>query len=149
MIQQAMSECKKDAAIEIVEELGWPVLPCWWIDSGKCACGSSDCGSPGKHPLAKLVPHGLKDASYTLDMITSWWRRFPEANPAIRTGDRCWVLDLDGVDGIRAFNQLAEKHDDLPEVPATLTGGGGKHLSKILKWFKPARYQYSRYSYYK
>lgn len=128
IIRDTMTNNKMIAATEIAEELGWPILPCWWIDSGKCACGQTDCGSPGKHPLAKLVPSGLKNASSDPVTVAEWWRRYPEANPAIRTGDALWSLDLDGLPGIRAFNQIAETHDDLPETPTALTGGGGKHI---------------------
>ena len=47
--------------------MGFAVLPLHgpvqnenrWV----CSCGRSDCGSPAKHPFAKLVANGLKDAT--------------------------------------------------------------------------------------
>jgi len=115
------------AAIELAEELGWPLLPIWWIEAGCCACGK-DCDSPGKHPIGKLAPHGLKDASADVETVNGWWQEYPKANAAVRTGDTCWVVDLDGLDGIRAFNQLVDQQPDLPETPSTRTGGGGRHI---------------------
>ena len=122
-----MTDNKTTAAIEMVKELGWSVLPCWWTVAGKCACGQKGCAS-GKHPIGRLAPHGSKDASNDPALIGDWWERYPLANPAASTGRDFWVLDLDGLDGIRAFNAIADTHEDLPEVPVALTGGGGKHL---------------------
>jgi hypothetical protein len=118
---------KGKAAVELAEVLRWPILPIWWIEDGRCACGNGDC-SAGKHPLGKLVPNGLADASSDPDVIRQWWKAYPEANLATRTGDVAWVLDLDGLEGIRAFSQWADGHPDLPEVPTARTGGGGRHL---------------------
>ncbi|MBW1987895.1 MAG: bifunctional DNA primase/polymerase, partial [Deltaproteobacteria bacterium] len=59
---------------------GWPVIPVWWSSQGQCACGVSDCSSPGKHPLGALVPHGVKDAATSPEVIKSWWHRYPAAN---------------------------------------------------------------------
>jgi hypothetical protein len=118
---------KGKAALELAEVLGWPVFPCWWAEDGRCACGEAEC-SEGKHPLGKLVPNGLLNASADPAVIRRWWEACPEANVAVRTGESCWVLDLDGLDGIRAFNQRAQAYPDLPETPSVLTGGGGRHL---------------------
>ena len=119
---------KMVAAMALAEDFGWPILPVWGVaKGGGCACGRADCGSPGKHPIAMLAPRGLHDATTDLKTIESWWARYPEANIGVRTGGACWVLDLDGADGIRAFDRLCEKQD-LPTGPASRTGGGGRHL---------------------
>ena len=127
MIRDIMQNDKTTAALELVEELGWSVLPCWWTVAGKCACRQKDCAS-GKHPIGRLTPHGSKDASNDPALVADWWEQYPEANPAASTGRSFWCLDLDGLDGIRAFSAIADVHEDLPEVPVALTGGGGKHL---------------------
>jgi Bifunctional DNA primase/polymerase, N-terminal len=64
---------------------GWRVLPLWWpAPSGECACGRPDCDSTGKHPIRRLVPHGLHDATSQLDAVAGWWRSVPYANVGIR-----------------------------------------------------------------
>jgi putative DNA primase/helicase len=85
-------------------EFGWPVLPCWWIDSGGCACGEA-CSSPGKHPLGRAVRHGLRNATVDPAAIVRWWRRWPRANIAIATGERAGLFVLD-VDGMKASAPL-------------------------------------------
>ena len=57
------AESDKLAAALAYAGRGWAVLPLWWLVEGGCACGDAKCGSPGKHPLGSLVPHGVKDAS--------------------------------------------------------------------------------------
>src|SRR5690242_9321123 len=47
---------------------GWYVLPLHYMRDGQCSCGKRDCPSPAKHPLARLVPNGFKDA--TIDPAT-------------------------------------------------------------------------------
>jgi hypothetical protein len=41
----------------------WAVLPVWWMEGGRCACGN--CNAPGKHPIHTSVQYGVRDA--TLD----------------------------------------------------------------------------------
>ena len=86
-------------------EFGWPVLPCWWLEDGRCACREA-CSSPGKHPLGLAVRHGLNDATLDRAVIAAWGRCCPKANIAIATGARSgvFVLDLDGHAGERLRN---------------------------------------------
>lgn len=95
---------------------GWPVLPI--------------------RPRAKLplTAHGLKDASCDLEQVEAWWRRWPDANVAIRTGARpagagLVVLDVDGPEGEASLDARSK---DLGSWPATLeqrTGSGaGRQL---------------------
>jgi Bifunctional DNA primase/polymerase, N-terminal len=87
---------------------GLPVLPIWWCrEDGSCACGEP-LGSkhkPGKHPIAPLVPHGVKNATLDQRTIESWWRRYPLANVAIASGGnaRLVVVDIDAT--IRSAHQ--------------------------------------------
>ncbi len=116
-------------------ERGWPVFPCWWpLEDGSCACGMDGCPHPGKHPLAPLVPHGLKDATSDPAKVQSWWERFPLANLALRTGARpegggFFVIDVDPRSGGEAtLSDLETKHGPLPQTVEVLTGGGGRHV---------------------
>ena len=55
---------------------GHPVLALHSItDTGNCTCGDAACHSPGKHPHAALVPHGLRDATVDLGVIRAWFTR--------------------------------------------------------------------------
>lgn len=92
---------------------GWFVLPLWWPTiTGDCACGLSDCGSTGKHPIRRLVPHGLHDASERPDQVDEWWRLYPSANVGVRTGaaSGILVLDVDGEAGRLALRGLVAHH---------------------------------------
>ena len=48
-----------DAALWYLQ-LGWKVLPCPSVASGRCTCGDPACKSPGKHPR---TTNGVLDAS--------------------------------------------------------------------------------------
>jgi hypothetical protein len=93
---------------------GWPVFPC----------------QPGaKEPATR---HGFLDATTDPDKITWWWRRQPEANLAIATGQPGPdVLDVDqhgqAGNGFAAFNQL--KRAGLIEGAGAIiaTPSGGVH----------------------
>ena len=115
--------------------LGWPVLPLWWpTTDGTCSCrGGASCANPGKHPLAGLVPHGLKDASTDHGVLEDWWTRYPEANVGLATGWGFDAIDFDihsDPPGIQAFSDFTKRHGfALGLVAAQLvvvrTGSGG------------------------
>jgi Bifunctional DNA primase/polymerase, N-terminal len=91
---------------------GWPVFP---------------CQPGGKEPATR---HGFLDATTDPDKITWWWRRQPEANLAIATGQPGPdVLDVDqhgpAGNGFAAFNQLqrAGLTDGASALVATPSGG--------------------------
>jgi hypothetical protein len=114
-------------------DLGWPVLPCWWIEHSCCGCGEA-CSSPGKHPL---VRHGLKDATVDPAVIMRWWRRWPKANVAIATGERAglFVVDVDGATGERSLVELVRRHGPLPDAyPMQWTGGGRGGWQAFFAW---------------
>lgn len=118
---------------EALARRGWPVLPCHHPDGRACSCGDSACASPAKHPRTR---RGLHAASTDLAVVGRWWRQWPEANIAVRTGGSpegagVVVLDVDPAHGgDRALAELVEMHGPLPETLAAATGGGGRHL-----WF--------------
>lgn len=62
---------------------GLPVLPLHSIRNGRCTCGRN-CATPAKHPLARLVPRGLSQATTNPDTIREWLTQEPYANIGIR-----------------------------------------------------------------
>jgi hypothetical protein len=93
-----------------------------------CSCRDSSCGQVGKHPLASLVPHGVKDATTNRARVLAWWTRYPLANIGLATGHRFDVLDVDGPAGTEAIRELAATHGFQSSGPLVRTGGGGWHF---------------------
>ncbi len=113
---------------------GGRVLPLWPAGEGTCTCpAGAECGSPGKHPVASLVPHGLHDASADCDVVSRWWARMPMANVGLATGPvsgtGIMVIDVDPRNGgDESMRHLVAKHGRLPRTVTAATGGGGWHL---------------------
>lgn len=93
------------------------------------------CVPDGKHPVGRLVPRGLKDATADLPTITTWWTENPFYNIAVVPGSGgCVVVDLDVGEVHGQFAGLAEWNALEGEKPATYTvrtPSGGRHL-----WFR-------------
>ncbi len=108
---------------------GWPVFPIWPIRNRRCACGTGCGRDAGKHPIGRLAPHGVHDATTESMIITRWWADTPDANIGIATGavSGIIVLDVDGEDGEASLAALEREHGSLPETPTALTGKG-RHL---------------------
>lgn len=116
------------AAIEYAGR-GWAVFPCHAPGAGGvCSCRHPDCPSPGKHPR---VPTGLHAATTNPATIAAWWRRWPTANVAIRTGAASGlvVIDIDPPHGgdVSLAGLTAQHPDDVPAV-SVRTGSGGSHI---------------------
>jgi putative DNA primase/helicase len=115
-------------------KLGFAVLPLHFPnrnhDQGGCSCGITDCKSPAKHPVAKLVPSGLKNATADQDVIERWFRNQPW-NIGLVTGNASGIVALD-VDprheGDSSVVALEKEHGLLPKTWRFLTGGGGQHI---------------------
>jgi hypothetical protein len=108
---------------------GWAVFPCHAPGAGGlCSCRHPDCPSPGKHPR---VPTGLHAATTDQATIAAWWRRWPAANVAIRTGAASGlvVIDIDPPHGgdVSLAGLTARHPDDVPAV-SVRTGSGGSHI---------------------
>jgi hypothetical protein len=105
---------------------GWPVFPCHAMSKDMCSC-TRECRSPGKHPIP---PNGHLWATADVDKIRQCWIDLPDANIGFATGgeSKVWVLDLDGEEGIKAFEELEAKHGSVAKGPCVKTGGGGRHL---------------------
>jgi Bifunctional DNA primase/polymerase, N-terminal/YspA, cpYpsA-related SLOG family len=92
-----------------------------------CSCRAPDCQRIGKHPMAALVPHGVKDASSDLAVVAAWWTRHPQANIGLATGFKFDVLDVDGPDGAAWLRWYAGEHYIRVDGPLVRTGSGGWH----------------------
>jgi hypothetical protein len=109
---------------------GWAVIPLNTIRNGHCTCGGSRC-KPGKHPVARLAPNGLKNATCDPTVISTWWSQWPDANVAIVTGavSGLIVLDVDPAHGgDEALNDLEMIYGHLPQTVEVVTGSGGRHV---------------------
>ena len=79
---------------------------------------------------------GFKIATTDPVQIGKWWRRNPDANIGIATGQPSGgliVIDLDvdedkGIDGFETMRDWERSHDALPDTANTITGRGGYHL---------------------
>lgn len=114
---------------------GNPVLPLHStiMRNGKlrCTCGDTLCHSPAKHPIARLVPEGLKNATTDPAQINRWWQQASWANLGVATGYKITVLDVDvGPDkhGDSTLAELESIHGELPLTQRVITGGGGEHI---------------------
>ncbi|MEE8555150.1 MAG: bifunctional DNA primase/polymerase [bacterium] len=79
--------------------------------------------------------HGCRGATQELDVVRTWWAKWPSANIAIATGKASglWVLDLDvkedvGLDGRASLADLEARHGPLPATIESMTPSGGRHL---------------------
>lgn len=110
--------------------LGWPIIPIWLMQNGRCACGQ-DCGkNAGKHPIGLLVPNGIKNASCELAVVNHWWDQYPDANIALATGTASgvFVVDVDPrYGGDETWDELISKNGRVDTVEQE-TGGGGYHM---------------------
>ena len=89
------------------------------------------CKEKGKTPLNQPDAHnGCKSASNNLEVIKNWWKRTPNANVGIATGEKSniWVLDIDQKDkGLDTLKELETEHGEII-TRKIRTGGGGVHF---------------------
>jgi predicted P-loop ATPase len=74
----------------------------------------------------------LKDwpalASTDPEVISNWWRDFPEANIGIATGHKVVVIDQDPRHGgVASLAKLEAQYGKLPVTLTVVTPGGGRH----------------------
>jgi len=101
------------------------VLPLHCARDGICSCRNKQCRTPGKHPR---TGKGVKDASTDLSRIERWWKKNPDANVGVATGNGLRVLDVDPRNGGDAtLAKLVAVHGPLPKTVTIETGGGGQH----------------------
>ena len=113
---------------------GWYVFPCHTPWQGGCSCRRADCANIGKHPRwSDATQHGLQDATTDEVTIRRWWKQWPSANVAIRTGAVSGLVVLDRDDykgGAESLDALERTYQPLPETVLALTGGG-QHLISL------------------
>lgn len=114
--------------------IGWHVIPGWWAEQGEdgqwsCACRNAQCRTPAKHPISKLVPRGLHDASTDTATIERWWRAMPHANICVvLSASHLVAIDIDPRNGGDvSIEDLEARHGLLRSDVLQLTGGGGEH----------------------
>jgi hypothetical protein len=121
-------------AAELYAAFGYPVLPCFApAPGGGCTCrAGAGCHRPGKHPRLKARRPGrggVHEASTDPGRVRGWWRRWPAANVALRTGDRFDACDVDGPQGVEALRAILHNAPGaLGAGPLARSGGGGWHL---------------------
>jgi hypothetical protein len=82
------------------------------------------CKPGGKEPL---TTRGHIDATTDPRKIHMWWKRWPNANLGVPTGERSGVLALD-VDQPGSLDALEDEHGRLPRTRTHSTGSGGIHF---------------------
>src|SRR6266496_1934004 len=97
-------------AAEVCAALGYPVLPVFEpTPDGGCTCRDGlGCTRAGKHPR---IAGGVWQASTEGHQVRRWWRRWPTANLALRTGVRFDVADVDGQAGVEALRAILTNAD--------------------------------------
>jgi hypothetical protein len=87
---------------------------------------------PVRQDKAPYTANGFKDATLDPAMIRHYWRKWPDANIGIPTGEasRWLVIDIDPRHGGDAsLTALIEQHgDEWLQTMQARTGGGGHHL---------------------
>lgn len=88
---------------------------------------------PDKISKAPLVAAWRDNSTSDLKQIRRWWRKWPDALPAIDCGKSgLLVVDPDrkrGADGLSAWRDLVRKEGELPEGVLTVeTANGGRHV---------------------
>lgn len=101
---------------------GWPVFPL----------------KPRRKDPA--TPNGCKDATTRPARIQSLWRGRTNANPAIATSSRLFVLDIDGPEGEAALAALVAIHGALPRTYEVRTGRPDGGRQKYFRAPKLARF---------
>jgi len=129
------SSVRGQVALQYAIERGWAVLPLWWVTpDGRCACGKSGKNhKAGKHPIGRLVPHGVKDATNDPNRIREWWNQCPEANIGAAMGEKseAFAIDLDGAKAHRLFADVQKSNNAAPIktlVSETGRGSDGHHV---------------------
>jgi hypothetical protein len=124
LLEAALDLSSRDLAVFPV----WHVFP--FQEKFVCGCSKGlRCENPGKHPQARFVKNGLKDATTDPALIRHWWSCAPEANLGVATGRGRVVIDIDPRHrGDQALIELEARHGRLPNTWRARTGGGGQHL---------------------
>jgi Bifunctional DNA primase/polymerase, N-terminal len=117
------------------------VFPLWGVVADqtgelRCECGDSFCKDAGKHPRLKR-----KLASQATDnptQVREWLARYPNANFAVYTGERCIVVDADvragKPNGLQSLEFL--EIDNGERIPFTVTVLSGRNNGSSHLYFR-------------
>ncbi len=119
MLEEALSYVKR----------GYKIFPLHTPNTeGLCSCGNLKCENIGKHPRYEsgTLEHGLKDATSDESKIRHWWRKWPDANIGLLTGeiDNLVVLDIDNEEGYEALAKLIQAHGQIQSTYKVKTTRG-------------------------
>jgi hypothetical protein len=113
-------------AAQVYAALGYAVVPMHTAPpGGGCTCPDGACPDPGKHPRLR---GWQRLAAVDPAVVGEWWRRWPQANLGLATGQRFDVLDVDGDQGVEALRAVLTIAPAEHPGPVARTGGGGWHL---------------------
>jgi hypothetical protein len=123
----AVGELDCAQAAQLYAACGLAVLPLYEPRPGTgCSCPAGQgCRDAGKHPR---ITGGVHAATSDAATVRGWWRRWPTANLATRTGLRFDVCDLDGPAGAEALRAALSIAPPEHPGPVARTGAGGWHL---------------------
>ena len=129
-----MDNNTKLSNLEFYRELGWPLIPVYWLKSpGVCACKKGEnCPSAGKHPIPSDWPN---KATCDAKTLKAWHEKWPEANWGVKTGSKesggagVVIIDIDPRNGGDAtWDDLRAENPGLLETITVQTGSGGLHF---------------------
>jgi len=106
--------------------LQFPIIPLYEPNiHGECSCANTKCSSIGKHPRVK---HGLNDATTEIKKIQAWWKKWPNANIGLITGQSSGkiVIDIDPKNG--GFESLQSMKEQYGSLFGTSVKSGGQGL---------------------
>jgi hypothetical protein len=109
------------------------VVPLFGVSDGVCDCSKgSECRTPGKHPLARCAPNGVKDATTNAEKITTWFEAHPNANLGIAMGGKLRLVGIDSDPrngGDASLFDLVEAHgENWLDTHTVRTGSNGNHF---------------------
>jgi putative DNA primase/helicase len=120
---------------KLYHKMGFALLPVHYpihhMNTVRCSCNKPDCKAIGKHPVARLVPNGVKDASKDWNCIERWFTGQVRFNLGIATGAASGIFAVDIDDrhgGQETLKTLELAFGVLPNTVRFLTGGGGEHI---------------------
>jgi hypothetical protein len=107
--------------------MGWKIVPCHSVQNQKCTCRNQSCPKPGKHPRLGKWPD---TATSDVEIIREWWKKWPDANVGVATGERSGIIvfDFDGEEGEKALEELAKRDPSILATRVHRSGSGGTHL---------------------
>lgn len=106
---------------EVAIEYGLPIVVTYSVVDGICTCPlGRRCTSPGKHPHAKVMPNGVKDAVEDFAKLKRLVAPLKEFNLAICTAG-ITVVDADNWEAVKRVKSLK----NYVETAESSTGKGG------------------------